>query len=283
MSDARKQGSGKRLRQFDSNLAKGSGRMAERVREPVPFCWFCSTQQGRKSREHIFPKWLSAHYGARPELVTPGRFSAAGQELSRRPPKPLSAFVCGDICAECNNGWMSQVEEAVKPVLTAKTRRGRLSDAEAFDLARWYAKTAAVLNVSQPYRLLFPELDRHALRTGLPNRLTVRLFRSRYQDGLVDWVQGGLSGALIPSDLAHEAASSLLERTLITHIRVSDLVGVVILVPSPLSVGAVVEPTPSSTIWPTPSKLPTWGGLARRKDYLDHLTTFDFSGLAFGI
>jgi hypothetical protein len=284
MPKRRKRTPVKGLRQFDRNLARNPGRMAERVREPVPFCWFCPSNEGRKSREHIFPLWLSAHYGARAELVTPGRSAQmTGQELSRRPAKPLSAFVCGDICADCNNGWMSQVEDRVKPILTASKRWGRLTVEEALDLARWFAKTAAVLNVSQPYRLLFPERDRHALASGLPDRLTVRLFRSRHQNGLVDWVQGGLSGALIPPDFRHESANSLLERTLITHIRVADLVGVVILVPAPLTIGAVVEPNASTGIWPVPPSLPTWGGLARRRDYLDHVTTFDYSNLAFGI
>lgn len=273
-----------RLRQFDANLARSSGRMAERVREPVPYCWFCASREGRKSREHVFPRWLSAHYEARAELVTPVRLSSTtGQELSRRPAKPLSSFVCGDVCTACNNGWMSQVEEKVRPILTATKRTGRLSAEDAFDLARWFTKTAAVLNVSQPYRLLFRAADRHALAAGLPGGVTVRLFRSRHQNGLVDWVQGGLSGIVLPDGISPDSASSLHERTLITHIRVSDIVGVVILAPPPLRANAVLEPnTQSSRIWPLPPRLPTWGGLPRRKDYLEHFTTFDYSTLVFG-
>lgn len=166
----------KRLREFDANIARSPGRMAERVREPVPFCWFCTVSNGRKSREHIFPRWLSAHHDARTEIVTPARFSGmSGEELSRRPAKPLSAFVCGDVCTTCNNGWMSQVEERVRPILTSSKRTGRLSADDALALAHWFTKTAAVLNVSQPYRLLFPAPDRHALAAGLPDRVSVRL------------------------------------------------------------------------------------------------------------
>lgn len=284
MSRPRKPQATPRLRQFDANIAKASGRMAERVREPVPFCWFCPSTEGRKTREHIFPKWLSGHYGARAEVVTPFRMSAAtGMELSRRPEKPLSSFVCGDVCADCNNGWMSQAEEDVRPLLTTTKRRGRLSTDEAFNLARWFAKTAAVINVSQPYRLLFPERDRHALRLGIPDRLTVSLFKSRRQNGLVDWLQGGFSTALTGPGISPEAAGTLMERTLITHIRVADLVGVVVLVPPPLTTAAVVEQTDSTRIWPLPAKLPTWGSRKSRKDYIDHLTVFDISNLPFGI
>jgi hypothetical protein len=273
-----------RLRQFDENLARGPERMAERIRERVPQCWFCSTVDGRKSKEHIFPKWLTAHFNARPEVVTPGRVSAAtGEELSRRPPKPLSAFVCSDVCQDCNNGWMSVMEQRVRPILTREKRTGRLSGEEAFVLAHWFVKTAAVLNVSQPYRLLFPARERHSLANGLPLGATVRLFKSRRQDGLVDWVQGGHLGALSSSEVPEERVRGLLERILVTHIRVADLVGVVVLTPPPLQPESVLDvPNASARIWPPPPRLPTWGGLPRRKDYLDHFVTVDVSGLSLG-
>ena len=74
-----------------------------------------------------------------------------------------------------------------------------------------------------------------------------------------------------------------MERTLITHVRVADLVGVVILVPAPVHVDAVIETnTGSAKIWPAPTTCPTWGGLPRRADYLDHFTIFDYSNLALG-
>lgn len=275
---------GKRLRQYDANIAKAGGRMAERERERVPFCWFCPATSGRKSKEHVFPQWLSAHFGARAEVVTPHRFSGmTGELLSERPSKPLSGFKCGDVCAECNNGWMSQVEDRVRPILTADRRLGRLTQDEAASLAHWFAKTAAVLNVSQPYRLLFPAGDRHKLATGIPDRATVRIFKARHQNGLVDWVQGAPSASFSPKGVPHEVARSLQERTLITHIRVSDLVGVVILVPAPLNaVTAVDDQDASRRVWPLPDTLPTWGAIPRRKDYLDHFTSFSYDHLALG-
>jgi hypothetical protein len=275
---------GARLRQFDANIARAGGRMAERERESVPFCWFCPATSGRKSKEHIFPQWLSAHYGARTEVVTPHRVSAmTGKLLSERPPKPLSGFKCGDVCGDCNNGWMSQLEDRVRPILTADKRTGRLTLDEAGVLAHWFVKTAAVLNVSQPYRLLFPARDRHALATGIPERAMARIFKARTQNGLVDWVQGAPSGSFSPKGVPNEVATSLQERTLMTHIRVGDLVGVVILVPAPLSVTkAVIEHDASRRIWPLPDTLPKWGRLPVRKDYLDHFTSFTYDHLVFG-
>jgi hypothetical protein len=234
--------------------------------------------------EHIFPQWLSAHYGARTELVTPHRVSAmTGELLSERPSKPLSGFKTGDVCGECNNGWMSQLEDRVRPIPTAEKRTGRLTPDEAGALAPWLVKTAAVLNVSQPYRLLFPVSDRHALATGIPDRAMVRIFKARTQNGLVDWVQGAPSASLSPQRVPNQVAQSLQERTLITHIRVGNLVGVVILVPAPLSAPkVVVEHDASRRIWPLPDTLPTWGGLPVRKDYFDHFTTFTYDHLILG-
>ncbi len=51
-------------------------------------------------------------------------------------------------CLACNNVWMSRLEEAVKPTLTALLDRQKdlhqLSGAEAQTLARWAAKTAII-------------------------------------------------------------------------------------------------------------------------------------------
>lgn len=144
-------------------------------------------------------------------------------------------------------------------------------------------KTAAVLNLSQPYRLLFPTRDRHALATGIPDRATVRIFTARTQNGLVDWVQGPPSASLSPEGVPNEVARSLQERTLITHIRVGDLVGVVFLGPAPLSAAkAVDEHDASRRLWPVPGARPTRGSLPVRKDYLDHFTTFTYDHLVFG-
>ena len=146
-----------RLRQYDANVAKAGGRMAKRERERVPFCWFCPATSGRKSKEHIFPQWLSAHYGARTEVVTPHRFSAmTGELLSERPSKPLSGFKSGDVCGECNNGWMSQVEDRVGLDPDRRQANGSAHPDEAGALAHWFVNIAAVLNVSRALPATLP-------------------------------------------------------------------------------------------------------------------------------
>lgn len=52
-----------------------------------------------------------------------------------------------DICTTCNNGWMSQLEEQVKPILTPMLRDQprTLTAPEQHLLATWATKTALTM------------------------------------------------------------------------------------------------------------------------------------------
>jgi len=260
----------RRMRKYDQNIARSVGRMADRVREPVPFCWFCTAASGQRSKEHIFPRWLLKHLGAEKEMVEPVRISlpAGGIVASKRGARPLQAHVNGEVCASCNNGWMNDLEVAVRPLLSQLPQRGQMTRAEAEVLARWFIKVAVNLNVSQPYRLLIPEADRHELSTSIPPRFAVDLFRARRQDGCFDWIQGASVGFLLPSTLSVERLRSVCERTLSTNIRVTDLVARVIYLPAPLLAEKLVPATDATTIWPLPSKMPFWSKIPRHDDYM---------------
>jgi len=267
-----------KLRRFDRNLLAAGKGLAPRVLEPVPFCWFCDAEAGTRSKEHIFPKWLLMYYEAMDEMVQPHRISMAlgGVIASERGARPLRAHFNGEVCAACNNGWMASLEASTKPILTRKPLRGRITEGEAAVLARWFIKTAVNLNVSQPYRLLVEAASRHALATHIPDRFAVYLFRVRRQNGVIDWVQKSPDAGIVPSDRVDEF-SRLGGLTLVTHIRIADLAAVIIHVPEPLrSLDAVPEGT--SRIYPLPTRLPTWGGLPRHKDYLAPFTSWNVDG-----
>lgn len=104
-------------RKFDRNLIESGGRLAHRVIEPVPFCWFCARKAGTKAKEHIFPQWLLRHHNAMDERVHPIRISLplGGVVASERGERPLRAHFNGEVCADCNNGWMSALEVAAAP------------------------------------------------------------------------------------------------------------------------------------------------------------------------
>jgi hypothetical protein len=188
----------------------------------------------------------------------------------------LRAHYNGEVCASCNNGWMASLEASTKPILIRKPLRGRITHDEAVVLARWFAKTAVNLNVSQPYRLLVEAPSRHALATHIPDRFAVYLFRVRSQNGVIDWVQKSPDAGLVPSDRIEEF-SRLGGLTLVTHIRIADVAAIITYVPEPLQ-WLDVLPEETARIHPLPARLPTWGGLPRHDDYLVPVTRWNVLG-----
>jgi hypothetical protein len=60
----------------------------------------------------------------------------------------LNSFKLKRICETCNNGWMSRLEDLVKPTMIALMKGDRnlasLGESEKRTLARWVAKTAII-------------------------------------------------------------------------------------------------------------------------------------------
>ena len=267
-----------KLRKFDRNLLKTGHRLAHRVVEPTPFCWFCGSTSGTRSKEHIFPQWLLRHYGAMDERVQPVRISMAlgGALASERPARPLRSHVNGEVCAKCNNGWMSALEVSATPILTQLPRSGPISEEEALILARWFAKTAVNLNVSQPFRLLVDATSRHDLAISVPDRFAVHLFRVREQNGVIDWVQKSPDTATYSGGPVEEVRR-LLELTLVAHIRIADLVAVVVHAPEPLC-STDITLDGAAQIYPPRGRLLTWEELPLDDNYLGPFAHADIVG-----
>ncbi|MEV4352247.1 hypothetical protein AB0J83_47940 [Actinoplanes sp. NPDC049596] len=58
---------------------------------------------------------------------------------------------------------MSSLDAGAQRVLLGSTSTGAIAADTAEVLARWLIKVVVNLNVTQPYRLLVPEEDRHGL------------------------------------------------------------------------------------------------------------------------
>lgn len=246
------------VRNFDRDVAARGGRMAAREREAVPRCWFCPTTDAKGSKEHIFARWLTGELGVRDVRVTPTRTDPFGNELDSRSPRPFAGLVARGVCEPCNNGWMSSLETHVEPVLMAGAREGSLSGAEAETLARWFAKTAAVLNVSQNYRMVLRKADRHALSSGLPANVAVGLARCSRVDRDIDWQQGAAMAVLVPEGMSREYVRDLAERTLVVGIQVADLVASVVFAARPMDAEAVRGFKGAVALWPSGDPL-RWG------------------------
>lgn len=115
-----------------------------------PKCLFCGTE-GNLTREDAWPEWLldlfTLEHG---RTGTEWRFSKERYYEERilvphRPPRLRRKIVC----KPCNEGWMSGLEQAAKPILApmivGETRE--LSMADQKIIGAWAVKTGITLNL----------------------------------------------------------------------------------------------------------------------------------------
>jgi hypothetical protein len=121
-------------------------------------CPFCGIElQGKrgptaKTAEHIIPKWLIEFLGLEREPITGTRWDTPTKKMVTQTRHATPSFVSGGICAKCNNGWMSELEnearDSLKSLIADPRGLSSLSAREANVVARWTLKTAAALNLA---------------------------------------------------------------------------------------------------------------------------------------
>lgn len=255
-------------RAYDRELRERGARLGVRIREEPPFCWFCPSEKGRLSNEHIFAKWLLDRLDANSEEFTPAHFDHQLRLISYRGPLTATSLVAGNVCETCNSGWMSALEVAFDAAVFQKPRRGEILVQDRTKIARWFTKTAIAINTSQNYRLLLPKRVRHSVRSGLPDHVSVFLGRVSNPPYKIQFAQGFQSMATIVGGLplAWDARAAV-ERVYAAAILVDGLLGTIIYAP-----GLHARPHfPLKRIWPLTSERITWGSLARPTDWLEPL------------
>ncbi len=126
---------------------------------PQRFCIFCGGS--RLSREHIWPDWLRNYVPRDMTSHTQGH-AVIGKLGTTTKAKTLS----GDprsrrlrvVCESCNNGWMSQLQERIKPILVPllKGESVRLRRSAQIALATWSTMFAMVAEYVFPDSVVSP-------------------------------------------------------------------------------------------------------------------------------
>lgn len=135
-----------------------SSRSSPPARQAAPpkTCLFCGAV-GPLTDEHIYGKWLRSlgYTGTGVREIIPGD---GGRPIIQQG-GPFSKTL-KIVCHPCNNEWMSGMETAAGPILTAMFNAGGssvvLDEADQITLARWAFKTAAVaaqVDRSDPFPL----------------------------------------------------------------------------------------------------------------------------------
>ena len=253
-------------RAYDGQLRAAGAHLEWRVEEPVPFCWMCDRTSGRRAREHVFPRWLLAELGAEDEEFHPTHRDFLGRPISGRGPIPARAFVAGEVCSECNSGWMSQLENLARVVLFPSGGRDVLDAQGQHTLARWLIKTAVVLNTSQNYRLMIPESARHEVAHGISPDFGVYIASHSQADGQLNFAQtaGGVI-SVVPQDQTNDYQAAA-KRVYCCGLAIGDVLGVVVYSPP----GAWAMPTERmARIWPPDSPAIVWSELPDVADLTD--------------
>lgn len=161
-------------------------------------CVFCG--DGPVTREHVFPQWLKKLpvptellkltlvpqpvERSRTVFDEDGRYVTVIDVLGGRKPLPTHVEV-KVVCGGCNNGWMSDLEDEVIPILTklALKKAHKLSADEQAVLARWHVKTALMYAFWDPAATPFtPRVYRNFYQTReVPKGAMVWMTRSESQ------------------------------------------------------------------------------------------------------
>jgi hypothetical protein len=139
-----------------------------------PDCLFCDNPAG--SWEHLWAAWIHERKDFGPLKVTIGN---SPQEIRDDPEQRIDT-----VCAKCNNGWMSAIENKNKPVIACmfEDLTIPLDCQQQTLLSNWAVKTAMVLDSmknteSNPRFYLKFDYVTFRERRIIPNRVCVWIGR----------------------------------------------------------------------------------------------------------
>ncbi len=160
-------------------------------------CPFCNGSLSRNSsNEHIIPKWLMGFLNISDEMVTPTHQSSKDGRIVSKRRHLLTNLVSGGICANCNNGWMSDLETenmaTLKALIKGSLKTSSLVPSQKWSIARWIFKTAMMLNYGSNYTNKIP-LDHfqylYKHDDSLPDRVCVVIYQYPSNEAF-HWIQG---------------------------------------------------------------------------------------------
>lgn len=173
-------------------------------------CIFCGPGCGRLTKEDVWPTWLGKYIPK-----DRSSYSASSTIIhEERPPDVSRRIVNGDpksrrvklVCGDCNNGWMSRLQERAKPVvLPLAMGRSTLIGLDAQrTLAAWCTMSVMTSDHFYPDRAAIPQHHRDQMMApGEPPGDQWKIWIGHYErnDWPADWVKSALA---ISSD-AHPA------------------------------------------------------------------------------
>jgi|GEM_PF-2471915 len=149
------------------------------------------------SKEHFWPAWLQQHLTTsvsdkrKTELLSSDSKAPATLKMSDERSGNLISKKFRVVCTTCNNGWMSNLEERIKPILlpAVKGKSVVLDDSDISHLARWVVMKVMVAEHSEEGYQIWRHFKLNQLRCIFPNRkngLAVKRLKVMNQRRLAD-------------------------------------------------------------------------------------------------
>jgi len=125
-------------------------------------CVFCGDIN--LTREHVFPNWMAKLFAEKTSTTT---VIERDGEVQSSYVSPVFQQTLKRVCKACNNGWMSDLEAKVKPIIEPMLFRmdysTELTQSEQDTLAFWTQKTSMILSLSTGSDYRIPESHFHEL------------------------------------------------------------------------------------------------------------------------
>ena len=156
-------------------------------------CIFCGSDRER-AKEHIWPRWLQKKIGGSTKGQFKGIHLRMGVPISERRSSG-EKLVLGNVCKECNNGWMERLESDFQPILDtilSKPKRLILKGKELSNISKWAFKTACVINKASNFHPIIPDnhLESFYISGFPPSNVVIEV--SKLSDSVpeeLNWIQ----------------------------------------------------------------------------------------------
>lgn len=126
-------------------------------------CIFCGLKLTKynKSKEHVIPRWIIESLDFSKSKISGKHTSFPNNPeiIYNQRSHDINSFVLGNICKFCNNNWMSEIENSIKPILLAVLDDRSptiLSKEQCILFSKWAYKTAITINYSVNYKKIIP-------------------------------------------------------------------------------------------------------------------------------
>lgn len=224
-------------------------------------CIFCN-KKGGISKEHFWPQWLRQYLqeGVGDRYITESHESEAKSPLRLQSRTERQGRVITKkirvVCRYCNNGWMSALEEKVKPTIVSLLAGSsfKLDREQISSLAFWATVKAIVGEHAEDKMTLTPSNERYQIykSQSIPDYFRVYIglhsseTKSAYSrhSAIVSLAKDGINPPDLPMDVCRNIQTvTFLVGSLVLHVVAVRVVG--------FRIDEVLDPKFLTKLWPT--------------------------------